>query len=117
MLNKNTDTNSLTEKKSMGHIMAQDKDIDVDELIQKIAQKIVDAGMEAPAILALETARPLSSIGSQLGRVMIVPWIGIFGWDAMNKADNYMELLEDKNNVKKLVQKIEDLAGISNRSK
>ena len=101
----------------MGHLMAQETEIDVDELIQKIAKRIVDAKMEAPAILALEAARPLSTIGSQLGRVMIAPWFGIFGWDAMTKADNYMALLEDKNNVKKLVQKIEDLAGISDRSK
>jgi hypothetical protein len=101
----------------MGHMMAHETDIDVDELILKIAKKIVDVGMETPAILALETARPLSSIGSQLGRAMIAPWFGIFGWDVMNKADNYMALLEDKNNVKKLVQKIEDLSGISDRSR
>jgi hypothetical protein len=47
---------------------------------------------------------------------MVAPWFGIFGWDTMNKVDNYMALFEDKNNVKKLVQKIEDLAGISDRS-
>jgi len=34
----------------------------------------------------------------------------------MNKADNYMEVFEDKMNVKKLVQRIEELAGISDRS-
>jgi hypothetical protein len=96
--------------------MAQETNIDLDELIDKVAKRIVEAGMEAPAILALEGARPLATMGSQMGRVMIAPWFGIFGWDAMTKADNYMALFEDKNNVKKLVQKIEDLAGISNRS-
>jgi hypothetical protein len=100
----------------MGHLMAQETDIDVDELIEKVAKRIVDAKMEAPAILALEAARPLASIGSQMGRVMVAPWFGIFGWNTMNKVDNYMAIFEDKNNVKKLVQKIEDLAGISDRS-
>jgi len=90
--------------------------VNVDELIEKIANKVVDIGMEAPAILALETARPLSFLGSQMGRAMIAPWFGVFGWDVMNKADNYMEVFEDKMNVKKLVRRIEELAGISDRS-
>jgi len=90
--------------------------VNVDELVEKIAKKVVDIGMEAPAVLALESARPLSFIGSQLGRAMIAPWFGVFGWDAMMKADNYMEVFEDKENVKKLVQRIEELAGISDRS-
>ena len=94
----------------------QSEPVNVDELVEKIAKKVVEIGMEAPAILALETARPLSFIGSQLGRAMIAPWFGIFGWGAMMKADNYMEVFEDKENVKKLVRRIEELAGISDRS-
>jgi len=90
--------------------------VDVDDLIDKIASKVVEIGMEAPAILALETARPLSFIGSQMGRAMIAPWFGIFGWDAMTKADIYMEVFEDRKNVEKLVRRIEELAGISDRS-
>ncbi len=94
----------------------QSEPVNVDELVEKIAKKVVEIGMEAPAILALETARPLSFIGSQMGRAMIAPWFGIFGWDAMTKADNIMEVFEDKENVKKLVRRIEELAGISDRS-
>ncbi len=94
----------------------QSEPVNVDELVEKIAKKVVEIGMEAPAVLALESARPLSFIGSQLGRAMIAPWFGIFGWGAMMKADNYMEVFEDKENVKKLVRRIEELAGISDRS-
>ena len=90
--------------------------MNVDELVEKIAKKVVEIGMEAPVVLALESVRPLSFIGSQLGRAMIAPWFGIFGWGAMMKADNYMEVFEDKENVKKLVRRIEELAGISDRS-
>ncbi len=97
--------------------MDQDTEpVNVDELVEKIANKVVEIGMEAPAILALETARPLSFIGSQMGRALIAPWFGVFGWGAMMKADNYMELFEDRKNVEKLVQRIEDFAGISDRS-
>ncbi len=94
----------------------QSEPVNVDELVEKIAKKVVEIGMEAPAVLALESVRPLSFIGSQLGRAMIAPWFGIFGWGAMMKADNYMEVFEDKENVKKLVRRIEELAGISDRS-
>lgn len=98
-------------------ILDQDsKPVNVDELVEKIANKVVEIGMEAPAILALETARPLSFIGSQMGRAMIAPWFGVFGWDAMTKADIYMEVFEDRKNVEKLVRRIEELAGISDRS-
>ena len=115
MLNKNPRDQFPDRKEIVGVYMAREMEVDVDDLVEKIARKIVDAGMEAPAILALESARPLSFIGSQLGRVMIAPWFGIFGWDAMTKADSYMEVFEDRENVKKLVRKIEELAGISDR--
>jgi len=87
-----------------------------DGMIDKIAKRIVDAGMEAPAILTLETYKPLNWISSQMGRVMIAPWFGVLGWDAMHKADAYMAIFEDRENVEKLIRRIEELAGISDRS-
>jgi hypothetical protein len=90
---------------------------EAEEMIDKIARKIVDAGMEAPAILTLETSKPMSWIGSQLGRVMVAPWFGVLGWDAMQKADAYMAIFEDRKNVEKLIKRIEELAGVSDRSK
>lgn len=96
------------------------QDIDpeeAEEMIDKIARKIVEAGMETPAILTLETSKPMSWIGSQIGRVMIAPWFGVLGWDAMHKADAYMAIFEDRKNVEKLISRIEELAGISDRSK
>ncbi len=90
---------------------------ETDEVIEKIAKKIVEAKMETPAILTLEAMRPLSRISSQMGRVFVAPWLGIFGWDTMEKADRYMAMFEDRENVKKLVKKIKELADISDRSK
>jgi hypothetical protein len=48
---------------------------------------------------------------------MIAPWFGVLGWDAMHKADAYMAIFEDRKNVEKLISRIEELAGISDRSK
>ncbi|MFQ6052725.1 MAG: hypothetical protein ACE5OO_00655 [Candidatus Bathyarchaeia archaeon] len=89
----------------------------IDDLIEKIAQKVVDAKMEAPAILALETMKPLSWIGSQMGRIFLTPWVGVFGYSAMDKADKYMMIFEKRENVDRLIKRIEKLSGISNRSK
>jgi hypothetical protein len=90
---------------------------EVDEVIEKVARKIVEAKMETVAILSLEMMRPLSRISSQMGRIMIAPWFGILGWDTMEKADMYMAVFEDRENVKRLITRIEELAGISDRSK
>jgi hypothetical protein len=76
----------------------------------------VEAKMEAPAILALESMKPLSWIGSQMGRIMVAPWLGVFGFDTMEKADMWMTIFEDRANVTKLVNKIEELARISDQS-
>jgi hypothetical protein len=89
---------------------------EVDKMIEKIAKKVVDAGMETPAIITLQTSKPLSWIGGHMGRIMIAPWFGVLGWDAMHRADAYMALFEDRSNVEKLIQRIEELAGISDRS-
>jgi hypothetical protein len=35
----------------------------------------------------------------------------------MEKADMYMAVFEDRENVKRLIRRIEELAGISDRSK
>jgi len=73
--------------------------------------------METPAILALETMKPLSWIGSQMGRIFLTPWAGIFGYSAMEKTDRYMMIFEKRENVDRLIKRIEDLSGISDRSK
>jgi glycogen debranching enzyme len=88
---------------------------DVDEVIEKVARKIVEAKMETVAILSLEMMRPLSRISSQMGRIMVAPWFGIFGWDTMEKADMYMAVFEDRENVKRLIMRIEELAGEKGR--
>lgn len=90
---------------------------EVDDVIEKVARRIVDTKMEAAAILALEGMTPLSRISSQMGRIMIAPWFGIFGWDAMQKADRYMAMFEDRENVKRLIKRIEELAEFPDRSK
>ena len=48
------------------------------KLIDNIAKVIVDKGLEAPAIMFLETAKPLSFIVSQLAIVVLGPFLRLF---------------------------------------
>ncbi len=74
------------------------------EVLDKVAKKVVDWRMAVPAIMALETAKPLSFIGSQ-AMVFFEPIVkSLF---AMKYYDTFRELMEDRENVERLLQLIE----------
>ena len=70
--------------------------------------KFIDRfGMHVPAILTLESMRPLTFVGSQFMH-LLTPSIGAFltvtQWEAM------AALLEDRDGIEYLIRKIEDVA-------
>jgi len=74
------------------------------ELLGKIAEEVVNRGLITPAIMFLETMKPLSFIGSQI-MVMANPFV-----QALFNSKVYWEftvLLEDRENVEYLIQEIE----------
>ncbi len=75
-----------------------------DEIFGKLAQEVVDRGLVVPAIMFLETMKPLSFLGSQL-MVMANPFVqALFG------SKEYWEvtvLLENRENVEYLIQELE----------
>lgn len=74
------------------------------EIITKIAQKTVDLRLTPIAIVILESAKPLSFLGSQL-MVFFQPIItAIFPF---YQYDEIALLLEDRANVELLIQTIE----------
>jgi hypothetical protein len=76
------------------------------ELIQKLAAKIVEMKLAAPAIFLLESSKPLSFIGSQ-ALVFLQPVV-----QAVFPFKEYQEIavmLEDRENVEKLIVAIETL--------
>jgi hypothetical protein len=89
----------------------------MDKMIDNIAQRIVQFEMEVPAILTLESSKPLSWIGSHIGRTFVAPWIGVFGYSAMAKAEEYMAIFEDRKNVERLIKRIEELSKNSRHKK
>jgi len=74
------------------------------ELIDKIAKKIVDMRMTVPAILFLESVKPLSFIGSQV-MVFFQPIFRTFF--SLHEYDEIALMLEERGNVERLILAIE----------
>jgi len=78
-----------------------------DEMIDKIARKVVDMGMAIPAIFMLEVGKPLNFIGAQAMN-FFGPFI-----EAFMKRDNhyyeFTEMLEDRESVERILRRIEEI--------
>lgn len=77
-----------------------------DEIINFMAEKITKYGMTTPAIFFFETTRPLSFIGSQMTWAAS-PVLGIFINE--RNVEEIALLLEDRTNVERLLQRLEDI--------
>jgi hypothetical protein len=80
--------------------------LDEEALLDSIASRIAKMGLGVPAIFFLESSKPLSFLGSQF-LVFIEPFVKTFV-DIKN-YDKFCLMMEDRNNVEKLIQKVEDL--------
>ena len=77
-----------------------------DEVLTKIAQKVVDLRLTPVAIVMLESGKPLSFVGSQL-MVFFQPIVtSLFPF---HQYDEVAALLEERSNVESLIQTIEKL--------
>jgi len=74
------------------------------ELIDEIAKKIVSMGMTVPAILFLESMKPLSFVGSQV-MVFFQPMFRAFF--SFKQYDEIAVMLEERENVERLILAIE----------
>lgn len=77
-----------------------------EKLIGNIAKTVVDYGLEAPAIMFLEATRPVSFIGSQLAIVVLGP----LQWLFQLEGPKYIGLFMKKENVGKIIERIEGLS-------
>jgi len=77
-----------------------------EEILTKIAQKIVDLRLTPVAVVMLESSKPLSFVGSQM-MVFFQPIVtSLFPF---RQYDEVAALLEERTNVEALIQKIEKL--------
>ncbi|MCU0610772.1 MAG: hypothetical protein MUE60_03160 [Candidatus Eisenbacteria bacterium] len=75
-------------------------------LLTRLAKEIVDRSLTAPAIMFLESTKPLSFLGSQI-MVFFSPFVKAF-WDGAS-YDQLSALLEDRENIELLLGEIERL--------
>jgi hypothetical protein len=77
-----------------------------DALIETLAQKVMRHRMATPAILFLEMHKPVTFLASQsilLGSGFLAPLFG------PQNVQEYAKLLESRENVERLIQRIEEL--------
>jgi len=75
-----------------------------DDLIEKIAKRILDLKLEIPAILLLESIKPVSFITSQFF-VFLEPFItSIFSF---KNYQRFYKMLEDRENIEKIIEELE----------
>ena len=79
---------------------------DHSQLIQSVARKIVARRMAAPAVMFIESFKPVNRIFSQI--IMVVsPFASLFF--SYKELDDFCDLLQDRRNVEKLTAEIDAL--------
>ncbi len=75
-----------------------------DEVLEKVAKKVVEKRMTVPALMFIESVKPLNFIGSQV-MVFFEPIVqALFDFKSYNI---FREIIEERENVEILMQKIE----------
>lgn len=75
-----------------------------DEIIRRVAETIRKYDMDLVAILFLESIKPLASVGGQLARYMVAPFVPFVGERSMP----YLATFQRKENVEKLIRQLEE---------
>ena len=82
---------------------------DRNEIIDKIAQKIHASGLDVAAILTIESVKPLSYVGAQMGRFFVSPFLPILGENVGINGEKFLQIFEKGDNVEKLIKAVEEL--------
>ncbi len=80
-----------------------------DEMIGKIAQKIHAYDLDVAAIFMIDSLKPLSFIGTQMGRFFVSPFLPILGENIGISGEKFFKIFEKQENSDKLIKAIEKL--------
>jgi len=84
----------------------EERKVEREALMDRLAAKIVERRMGAPAILFLESVKPVSFLGNQ-ALIFFQPIVqSVFEF---KHYDEVVEILEDRQNLEYLLKKIESL--------
>jgi len=90
---------------------------DEDQVIEWTAREFHKYGLDAAAILFLESGKPLAFIGSQIGSVFVMPFLPFFGDTAYTKGDRFFKVFQKHENVERLIKRLEELSEELNKPK
>ena len=79
------------------------------EIIQKIAKTIHKHGFDLVAILVIESVRPLTFIGAQMGRLFLSPFLPVISKDVGISGEKFFQIMEKRENVERLIQAVKKL--------
>ncbi len=82
-------------------------DKDREAFIEAVAQRIVKMRMEVPAIFFLEMHKPLAFVAGQsllVASPVLAPFFGI------DKVEQASEIMSERENVERLIRRIEELS-------
>jgi|YelNatPaOPRAMG01_1025707.scaffolds.fasta_scaffold66240_3 hypothetical protein len=91
-----------------------DPSYDAGSLIEIVARKVVERRLEVPAVFFLEMNKPLSFIVGQsllVAMPFLAPLLGL------QRVEQLSILLQDRENVDRLIQRIEELSSQHRPSK
>ncbi len=81
-----------------------------EEIIKRVAEKISEYGMNAAAILMLQTFKPMAYIGGQMGRFFISPLLYGLGDKISLGSEKLFMVFENRDNIEKLIRMLEQKA-------
>jgi len=82
---------------------------DEEDMIKSAAEKIHKYGMEVAAILMLESIKPLTYIGGQMGRFFVSPFLPALGEKIGQSGEKFFTVFEKRENVEKLITLLEEM--------
>lgn len=79
-------------------------------MINRLAEMVVRSGMGTVALLFLQGMKPYTFVGGEMLQGFATPWLGFAGLEAQQgNIEEHINLLEDRKNVDRLCDKIEEL--------
>jgi hypothetical protein len=90
---------------------------EVERVINEIANYIHVKGLETAAILFLETSKPLAFIGGGMSRLFIFPFLPVLGEEGDIFSQKMINIFENRRNIERLIQKIEELRDKKDKKK
>jgi len=81
-----------------------------ERVIRKVASIIHKYGMDAAAILFLESFKPLVYVGGELGKFFISPFLPALGEEISISGEKFFRIFEKRENIERLISMLEEMS-------